>query len=66
MKQSTIEFALRVLDSQYENMLLGKTEAHRAYYEGLKLMFNVLISEGYETTAHAKRFENGCHYIINE
>jgi hypothetical protein len=66
MKKSTIEFALCVLDSQFKNMLLGKTEAHKAYYEGMKLMFNVLISEGYETKAHAKYYENGCHYVVEE
>ena len=66
MKESTINFALRVLDSQFNNVLSCRSDEQRAYYDGMKVMFNMLVSDGYETNAHVKYFDNGIHYLINE
>lgn len=66
MKQSTINFALRVLDAQFTNVLSCKTEEQRSYYAGAMLMFNLLVSDGYETNKRAEYDDSGTHYVINE
>ena len=66
MKQSTIKFALNVLDAQLANVLSCKTKEQRAYYDGIKLMFNILVSDGYETMTYAGYDDNGKHRITNE
>jgi hypothetical protein len=66
MEQTTLNYALGVLDRQFEHVLTYKTEEQRAYYDGMKTMFNIIVSGAYKTNAHAKYFSNGIHYIVDE
>lgn len=65
MKRNGINYALHILDTQFENMVSRPTAEREAYYDGMRLMFDILISNGYETNAIVHN-ENGKHSVLWE
>ena len=47
INNNTLHYALKVLNTQKEHAEHVKTKEQKAYYEGLKGMLNLIISEAY-------------------
>ena len=59
-------YALHVLDQQLAHTISRRHDhAQAAYYDGMKTMFNILLSNGYVKNIFVTYDDNGKHYIVN-
>lgn len=64
----TLQYALSVLDTQHNHCMnrLTATETQKAYYEGLKTMLDIILSDSYKKKCFVgySDFANS-HYVMN-
>lgn len=67
MKPELEKYIVEMLDAQYAYVKERQNDkAQKAYYNGLVLMLNCVLSEGYTNEKHYVMRLNGKHYIIHE
>jgi len=72
---NTLHYAVRVLDAQYKHIKTRSTPAERerqkAFYDGMRQMFDIMISNAYSLPLSVDRRENDfdgttLHVIVKE
>lgn len=66
VKKETVEFALRVLDKQYSYCTQYYGENKKFYFDGMRKMFEILVTDGYLNNLFVECSEDGKHKIVGE
>ena len=66
MTENTIDYALAILDRQLEHTKTANSYEQKAYYEGLRSMLNICISNAYLDDKRIECDHKGQHHIVTK